>query len=149
VKEEQIKMEPMDRLSEVFNPDKTKNEEVIKFVSLELKINRHIEKINTVVTDLNGTDIFLEYDWLVKHNPEVNLGKRTIQFVRCLREYRIQYQNIIFISKTRRLQLMKDIDKEHQEIGKKSDLTNLAEYIQPFTYLFNKKKFKKLLKQRK
>ena len=57
----------------------------------------------------------------------------------------------MFISKTRRLQLIKDIDKEHQEIGKKSDLTNLEdlpEYIQPFTYLFNKKKFKKLLKQR-
>jgi len=46
---------------------------------------------------------------------------------------------------------MKIIDKEHQEIGKEFDLTdlkNLPEYIQPFTYLFNKKKFKKLLKQR-
>ena len=74
----------MNRLSEVFNPDKTKNEEVIKFVSLELKINRHIEKINTVVTNLNGTDIFLEYDWLVKHNTEVNWSRRIIQFMKCL-----------------------------------------------------------------
>ena len=106
-------MEPMDRLSEVFNIDKTKNEEVIRFVSLKLKINKHMEKIDTVVTDLNGIDIFLEYNWLVKHNPEVNWDKRTIQFIRCLREYRIQYQNIMFISRTRRLQLMKDIDKEH------------------------------------
>jgi len=62
VKEEQIKMEPMDRLSEVFHIDKTKNEEVIRFVSLKLKINKHMEKIDTVVTDLNGIDIFLEYD---------------------------------------------------------------------------------------
>ena len=28
-----------------------------------------------VVTDLNGIDIFLEHDWLVKHNSEVNWDK--------------------------------------------------------------------------
>ena len=36
------------------------------------------------------------------------------------------------------------MNKEYYEIRKKSNLTNLedlSEYIQPFTYLFNKKKF--------
>ena len=28
-----------------------------------------------VVTDLNGIDMFLEHDWLVKHNSEVNWDK--------------------------------------------------------------------------
>jgi len=28
--------------------------------------------------DINGTDMFLEYNWLVKHNPEVNWDKKTI-----------------------------------------------------------------------
>ena len=81
--------------------DKTKNREVTKFVLLELKINRYIEKINIIVTDLNNTDIFLRYDWLVKHNPEVNWDKEIIQFMRCLREYIIQHQSIMFMSKAK------------------------------------------------
>jgi len=56
----------------VFNANGTKNGEVTRFVLLELKINRHMEKINVAVTNLNGIKIFLEYNWLVKHNPEVN-----------------------------------------------------------------------------
>ena len=42
---------------------------------------------------------------------------------------------------------MNDQDNRQQKIGKEPDSTNLEdlpEYIQPFTYLFNKKKFKKL-----
>jgi len=42
------------------------------YILLELKVNKHMEKINVAVTNLNGTDMFLEYDWLVKHNSEVN-----------------------------------------------------------------------------
>ena len=40
-------------------------------------------------------------------------------------------------------------EQDNSEIRKELDKTNpenLPEYIQPFTYLFNKKKFKKLLK---
>jgi len=47
---------------------------------------------------------------------------------------------------------MEDMDKEHQEIGKELNSKNpedLPEYIQPFIYLFNKKKFEKLLEWRK
>ena len=42
------------------------------FVPLELEVNKHMEKTNVTVTDLNGIDMFLEYDWLVKHNSEIN-----------------------------------------------------------------------------
>jgi len=68
----------MDRSFEVFNVDGTKNREVIQYTLLEVKINRHKEQINIVVTDLNDTDMFLEYNWLVKYNPEVNWNTETI-----------------------------------------------------------------------
>jgi len=48
---------------------------------------------------------------------------------------------------------METKDKQEQnnkEIGKKPDKTNpedLPDYIQPFTHLFNKKKFEKLLER--
>ena len=72
VKEERIKTEPTERSFEIFNADGTKNGEVTWFVPLEVEINGHKEQINTAVTDLNGMDMFLGYNWLVKHNPEVN-----------------------------------------------------------------------------
>jgi len=71
-------MEPMDRLFEVFNADRTKNGEVTQFAPLEVEINRHKEQINVAVMDLNGIDIFLGYDWLVKHNLEVNWNTGTV-----------------------------------------------------------------------
>jgi len=89
VKKERIKTELMDRSFEVFNTDRTKNGKVTRFVLLELKINRHMEQIDIEVTDLNSIDIFLRYNWLVKHNPEVNWNTRTIWFIRYLRECRI------------------------------------------------------------
>jgi len=47
-------------------------------VPLEVEINRHKEQINAVVMDLNGMDMFLGYNWLVKHNMEVNWSTGTI-----------------------------------------------------------------------
>jgi len=72
VKEERIKTEPMDRLFKVFNADGTKNGEVTWFALLEVEINRHKKQIDVAVMDLNSTNMFLGYDWLVKHNPEVD-----------------------------------------------------------------------------
>ena len=57
-----MKMEPIDRLFIVFYVYRTKNEEVTRFTPLELKINRHMKKINAVVIDLNIMDIFFEYN---------------------------------------------------------------------------------------
>ena len=52
-------------------------------VSLKIKIKGHKEQLEAVVTDLDGTDMFLDHDQLVKHNPEVNWKKGTIKFTRC------------------------------------------------------------------
>jgi len=77
-KEKKIKIKPIDRSFKFFNTDGTKNREVIIFVLLELEINRYMKIINAVVIDLDGMDMFLGYNWLVKHNPEVNWDKKTI-----------------------------------------------------------------------
>jgi len=59
-------------LFEVFNTDSTKNGKVTRFALLKVEINGYREQIDAAVIDLNGTDMFLEHKWLVKHNPEVN-----------------------------------------------------------------------------
>jgi len=105
--------------------------------------------LEAAVTDLNGTDMFLGHDWLVKHNPEVNWKNKTIKFTRCPRSYTMKHEDIIF--KTRRTKAMEIIEQDNEEIGKKPDNMNpedLLDYIQPFMHLFNKKKFKKLPERR-
>ena len=67
VKKKRIKTKFIERPFEVFNTDGIKNREVTRLLKLE--INEHTEKIDIMVIDLNGIDIFLEYNWLVKHNP--------------------------------------------------------------------------------
>ena len=96
--------------------------------------------------------MFLRYDWLVKHNPEVDQNKGTIQFIRCPRTCRTKHQNISFTPRNQRTWATDNNNKEQQEIGKKPDPTNpedLPDYIRPITHLFNKKKFKKLLERQK
>ena len=83
VKDKRIQTRPINFLFKVFNTDGIRNREVTKVVSLEVKINGYKEQLEAAVMDLNGTDIFLEHDWLVKHNPEVNWKNGTIKFTRC------------------------------------------------------------------
>ena len=145
VKDKRIQIKPIKFSFKVFNTDETKNEEVTRVASLEIKINKYKEQLEAAVMDLNGTDMFLEHNWLVKHNPEINWKNRTIQFIRCPGSYKIKHQDTEF--KTRRIQAIETKEQNNGEIGKEPNTTNsedLPDYIQPFIHLFNKKKFEKL-----
>ena len=72
VKDKKIPTKHINFSFEVFNADGTKNGEVTKVAPLEIEIDRHTEQLEAVVTNLDGMDMFLGHDWLVKHNPEVN-----------------------------------------------------------------------------
>ena len=112
-------------------------------VFLEIEINRHKEQLEVTVIDLNGMNMFLGHDWLVKHNLKVNWKNGIIWFTKCSGSCKIKHQNIEF--KTKRSQAIGK--QNNREIGKEPNATNpedLLDYIQPFTHLFNKKKFKKL-----
>jgi len=68
----------MNRLFKVSNIDGTKNKEFTRFAPLEVKINEHKKQIDAAVMTLNSMNMFLGYDWLVKHNLEVNWNMRII-----------------------------------------------------------------------
>ena len=72
VKDKRIQTRPINFLFEVFNADGTKDREVTRVVLLEIKINGYKKQLKAVVTNLNGTDMILGLNWLVKHNLEVN-----------------------------------------------------------------------------
>ena len=149
VKDKKIQMKPINFSFEVFNANGMKNREVTRVAPLEIRINSHKEQLEAAVTDLDGTNIFLGHDWLVKHNPKVNWKNGTIRFTRCPEQCTMKHKDIRF--KTRRTKAMDTMEQNNSEIGKELDKTNsenLPDYIRPFTHLFNKKKFKKLLERR-
>jgi len=152
VKKKRIQTKKIDFSFEVFNADGTKNGEVTKIAPLEVEINRHKETLEAAVTDLDGTDMFLGHDWLVKHNPEVNWKNRTIKFTRCPGNCTMTHKDIWFNSRrTKETETKDNQEQDNSEIGKEPDKTNpedLPEYIRPFTHLFNKKKFEKLPERR-
>ncbi len=133
VKDKRIQIKPINLSFKVFNTDRIKNREVTRVVSLKIKINRHKKQLEATVMNLNRMDMFLEYDWLVKHNSEVNQKNRIIQFIRCPRSYKMKYQDIEF--KTRKIQAMKNKKQEQiQKIRKRKPKCNkiqrnLLDYI--------------------
>ena len=152
VKDKRIQTKPINFSFEVFNADETKNREVTKVAPLEIEINRYKETLEAAVMDLDGTDMFLGYDWLVKHNPEVNWKNSTIKFTRCPGNYTMKHKDIQFKSRrTKTTETTDNKEQDNREIGKELDKTNpedLPEYIWSFTHLFNKKKFKNLPERR-
>ena len=145
VKDKRIQTKPINFSFKVFNADRTKNGEMTKVAPLEIEINGHKETLEAAVTDLDGMDMFLGHDWLVKHNPEVNWKNGVIKFTRCPGNCTMKYQDIQFNSRRTKAMEIKDTIKEQNngEIRKEQDKTNLEdlpEYIRLFTHLFNKKK---------
>ena len=63
----------------------------------------------------------------------------------------MKHKDIQFKSRrTKAIETMNKKEQDNREIGKEPDKMNpedLPDYIQPFTHLFNKKKFEKLLKR--
>jgi len=126
-------MKPINFLFKFFNVDRTKNGEVTRVAPLEIEINGYKKQLEAAVIDLNGMDMFLGHDWLVKHNPEVNWKNSTIRFTKCPGSCTMKHKDIRF--KTQRTKTMETIETKEQdngEIDKELNRTNpedLPEYI--------------------
>ena len=74
VKNNRIKTYPFKNPFLVFNTDSTSNNRGLlkDYVELELSVKEHSEIICLTVTTLTFSNIFLGYDWLTKHNPEID-----------------------------------------------------------------------------
>jgi len=100
---------------------------------LEIEINRHTEQLEAAVMDLDGIDMFLGHNWLVKHNPEVNWKNGTIKFTRCPGNCTMTHKDIQFNSRqTKVMETKENQEQDNGEIGKEPDKTNsedLPKYI--------------------
>jgi len=130
VKNKKIQTKLINFSFEVFNTDRIKNGEVTKVAPLKIKINGYKEILKAAVTNLNGMDMFLDHDWLVKYILEVNWKNGTIKFTRCLESCTMKHKDIQF--KTRKTKATKTTEQNNGEIIKELDKINpenLPKYI--------------------
>ena len=110
-----------------------KNREMTKVAPLKIEVNGHKETLEAVVMDLNRMDMFLGYDWLVKHNLEINWKNGTIRFTRYLGSCMMKHEDIRFKTRrTKAIETMETKEQDNSEIRKEPDRTNpedLLEYI--------------------
>ena len=66
----------------VYNADGTPNSNglISKFVTIELVIGEHSERLTLAVTKLSTHSIFLGFDWLKEHNPIIDWKQQKIEF---------------------------------------------------------------------
>jgi len=140
VQREKLPIEKMKTTMEIYNSDGTQNRygKIKEFVPITLEAGGHMEQINAMVSGITETDIFLGYDWLEKHNPEIDWKKGTISFTRCPKNCHLAGQTTTF--NNRRTLIHTDELTEDKEPDKTEEL-DLPKYIWLFTHLFNKKKF--------
>lgn len=71
----------------IYNADGSNNEggRVTKCVKIGMRMSDslHQEQIELPITTLASSDIFLGYDWLAKHNPEIDWTDKQIDFTWC------------------------------------------------------------------
>ena len=96
VKNNRIKTYPFKNLFPVFNANSTSNDGGLlkDYVELELSVKERSEIICLAVTTLVSSNIFLGYDWLTKHNPEIDWGQGTVSFTKCLDSCSMSFEEI-------------------------------------------------------
>ena len=80
----------------VSNADGTDNEGglITEYAEVELVFDSHRETINLAVTTLSSSNVFLGYDWLSKHNPEIDWQSQKLKFTCCPTRYILNMVNI-------------------------------------------------------
>ena len=98
VQRERLPTEKIKTTMEIYNSDGTQNKygKIKEVVPIILEAGEHTEQINAVVSGITETDIFLGYNWLEKHNPEINWKKETINFTRCPKNCHLAGQTTTF-----------------------------------------------------
>jgi transposase InsO family protein len=88
-----LNAQPLPRPIPVYNADGTLNKggSITHFVTLQMTIGKHSERITFGVTDLGKSDLFLGHEWLQYHNPSVDWQTGLLKFNRCPKRCRWSY----------------------------------------------------------
>ena len=161
----------------VYNADGTRNQAgpITEMAELILAIGDHQERIQLAVTNLGNTDLFIGYEWLRFHNPNIDWERGNLTLNRCPEVCgyihptpRDQQPDVFQVN-----QISSELEEEDQvfmfdwqgyedekeywqkqfnirRLQSQEDLQNLIEpnYFKEFPEVFGKQEFDKLPEQR-
>jgi hypothetical protein len=83
-----FEMKKLDSAIVARNTDGTLNTKgrITHYVELIMSLGSHHERQKFLITGLGKARLFISYDWLFKHNPEINWRDQKIVFSRCPEE---------------------------------------------------------------
>ena len=152
------------------NADGTENNQgkITHYVELRMGVGDHWEKQRFLVTGLGKARVFIGYDWLLKHNPEIDWRTQKIRFSRCPSEcnaHNTEYQDdvapdleegesILLVDLTPAIDLrLKETQaqrmaEEASRENRKVTADKLPEQYQDFVKVFSKESFDALPERR-
>lgn len=107
----------------VYNADGTINRDgsISEVVDIRMTIQDHSERIQLAVTHLGETDVFIGFEWLKRHNPNIDWTEGSISFDRCPAECG-HIPNLL------------DVDKEAEAIDHRSEEEDLNDGDRVFAF---------------
>jgi hypothetical protein len=83
-----FEMKELDSAIMARNADRTPNTKgrITHYIELIMSLGSHRERQKFLITGLGKARLFISYDWLFKHNPEINWRDQKIAFSRCPEE---------------------------------------------------------------
>jgi len=124
VKENLIDTRPLPFPITYYNADRLTNKDgsVTEVVKMNMTIGDHQELIQLSVTNLGNHDLFLGYDWLQKHNPNINWKDSLINLQNCQ-----QWCRKIHVTEELEEEIKEETKEDAIEDGEKVLFINLEE----------------------
>ena len=134
----------------VWNADGSVNQggPITDYVEIKLTMNDYKERIIVAIAELGKTDLFIGYEWLKHHNPDIDWQEGYIKFAYCPPSYGYHYTNrpvsieeLVDESWEDQLFNTRTIDVDEDEEEVETLKSQIPDYIADYIDVFNKKSF--------
>ncbi|KAF8659269.1 hypothetical protein AX16_001867 [Volvariella volvacea WC 439] len=130
-----------------------------------MQIGNHRETINLAVVNLRSTNIFIGFEWLIKHNPMINWQTSDIFLERCPKSCHQEQQELQFLdsceetlpqpysdihytNNNKPLPYLSHMYLRENNIKPINPSLEMPEYVRPYADVFSKQDFETLPERR-
>ena len=128
---------------------------ITDYVEIKLTVNDHEEQMIVAIAELGKTDLFIGYEWLKHHNPDIDWRKGYVKFAHCPPSCGYHYTNgpvsveeLVDESWEDQLFNTRTIDVDENEEEVETLKSQIPDYIADYIDVFNKKSFDTLPEHR-
>ncbi|KAF8664857.1 hypothetical protein AX16_000670, partial [Volvariella volvacea WC 439] len=127
-----------------YNADGSANKSgaIREFVAVEMQIGNHCETIDLAVVNLGSTNVFIGFEWLIKHNPMIDWQTGDIILERCPESY------IYYTNDDKPLPYLSHMYLHENNIKPINLSPEMPKYVRPYVDVFSEQDFEMLPERR-